>query len=187
MEAEAFGWFRPLRKDIRILTVVRQQYWTAPAHARTPVRLAILRGCLPKWVMLKLPRLREKRPRGNPRLQKGVQPCWLGPYNTGRRKGSKNKPRPKPPALIELRLLDLTAADADLLSSPPTTEEADELICHLLDIRRQEDRRRRHLRRYQPWRLIGQALRQDRWPQRDPARIAADLLARGSGDDSGLD
>jgi hypothetical protein len=114
---------------------------------------------------------REKRPPGNPLLQKGVQPPWLRPYNTGRKKGSKNKPRPKEPELIELRFLNLTAADADLLSSPPTPEETEELTCHLLDIRRQRDRRLKYLRRYQPWRLAGGFIRPDRKGPVKPQRV----------------
>jgi hypothetical protein len=108
------------------------------------------------------PRIVEKRPRGNPLLKKGVQPWWLRSFNTGRKKGSRNKPRPPLPELIELRSLNLTAADAELLSYRTTPEESEELVCHLLDIRRQKDRRRRHLQRYQPWRLAGGFIRPNR-------------------------
>jgi hypothetical protein len=97
----------------------------------------------------------EKRPRGNPLLRKGVQPPWLKPYNTGRKRGSKNRPKPKEPELIELRFLELTPADEALMAAPPTPEETEELICHFRDIRRQRDRWLRYVRRYQPWRLIG--------------------------------
>jgi hypothetical protein len=104
-------------------------------------------------------------------LQKGVQPYWLRPYNTGRRKGSRNKPRPKPPALIELRPLELTPADEALMEAPATAEELAELGCHFRDIRRQKDRRRRHLRRYQPWKLAGGFIRPNRQGPEKPQRV----------------
>jgi hypothetical protein len=111
-----------------------------------------------------------KRPRGNPRLEKGVQPYWLTPYNTGRKKGSRNKPRPPLPELIELRSPEVTDADLALLEDPPTAEEIDELLCHFLDIRRQRERRLKYLKRYQPWRLAGGFIR--------PARKGPEALQR---------
>jgi hypothetical protein len=66
----------------------------------------------------------------------------------------------------------------------------EELACHFLDIRLQEDRRRRYLQRY-PWRMNGQRLRQDlgrlEERRRDPSKIAADLLTTVSLEDSDLD
>jgi hypothetical protein len=96
---------------------------------------------------------REKRPPGNPLLRRGVQPPWLKPFNKGRKPGSRNKPRPPLPELIELRLLEVTEADVALLEDPLRAEELAELTCHLLDIRRQRPRWLKHVRRYQPWRL----------------------------------
>jgi hypothetical protein len=104
----------------------------------------------------------EKRPPGNPLLRKGVQPPWLKPFNRGRKPGSRNKPRPPLPELIELRSLKLTEADEALLEDRPTLEEAEELTCHLLDIRRQRPRWVKYVRRYQPWRLAGGFIRPDR-------------------------
>ena len=106
----------------------------------------------PAWCALTRA-FREKRPPGNPLLRKGVQPPWLEPFNKGRKKGSRNKPRPKEPELIELRFLELTPSDEALMASPPTPEETEELICHFRDIRRQRDRWLKYVRRYQPWRL----------------------------------
>jgi hypothetical protein len=113
---------------------------------------------------------REKRPPGNPLLRKGVQPHWLKPFNKGRKPGSRNKPRPPLPELIELRFLELTPADEALMADPPTSEEMEELTCHLRDIRRQRDRRLKYLRRYQPWRLAGGFIR--------PARKGPEKLQR---------
>jgi hypothetical protein len=134
---------------------------------------------------------REKRPRGNPLLRKGVQPPWLKPYNTGRKRGSRNRPKPKEPELIQLRVLEVTPEDEVLMAAPATPEETEELACHLRDIRRQRKRWLKYLRRYQPWRLLDQAFRSNperlEMRQRDPSRIAADLLTNTSPEQSDLD
>jgi hypothetical protein len=105
------------------------------------------------------------RPRGNPRLVRGVQPPWLSPYNLGRRRGSRNRPKPGAPELIHLRLFEPSEANEALLGDPPepTSDEMDELMCHLLDIRRQRQRWQRYVKRYQPWRRVP---RSREWPPR---------------------
>jgi hypothetical protein len=65
----------------------------------------------------------------------------------------------------------VTEADEALLENPPTLEEAEELVCHLLDIRRQKERRRRYLRRYQPWRLAGGVIPPDQKCPEKPHRV----------------
>lgn len=85
------------------------------------------------------------------------QPCWLAPFNKGRRKGSRNKPKPVEPKLICLRFFEPSSQDEELLAAPLSQDETEELMCHLLAIRRQRQRWLRYVKRYQPWRALVRA------------------------------